>query len=335
MRRQLVTPRTRVQEIGCKPAGIARGRLAEPYDGTGQYVSVALAGSSVGSALRARVASGDFGGGRTFPAGTPVTVVSHRGNVEVFLGNFPGCKCGDKFSRVEAQGLGEAPFGIPYVMSFGESQAFVDGSAAWLDGTGTPYITLDSSFINLPLEILFKLDMTSTRDPFSGWSGTGGGIYNDFEFFCELHTTDPLHRFDTVSYFCSGLYPATVIGLGANLGRIAGSLDSNDVTVDFDINANPVELYFRFYADNYGVYARVWNRADSEPVTVADGSVKPYPANPSYAGGKGEAWSTYEASDTVIPDRPVVGIRFGSNGVAGLGTWDVIDEYCFIQGGPC
>lgn len=66
-----------------------RGRLAEDYDGIGQYVLVALAGSSVAAAYKARVAAGDFGGNRVIPRGSLVHVAVHRGNVEVFLGNRP------------------------------------------------------------------------------------------------------------------------------------------------------------------------------------------------------------------------------------------------------
>lgn len=81
--RSLVRTRTRVQEITERPRRIFRGRLAEEYDGIGQYVSVALAGSSVGSAFKARLASGDFGTGQTIPKGTPVSVFSNRGQMEI------------------------------------------------------------------------------------------------------------------------------------------------------------------------------------------------------------------------------------------------------------
>lgn len=89
--RSLVLPRRRARELG-PGAEIHRGKLGEAYDGIGQYVLVTLASSSVGSAYKARIASGDFGGGRTFPRGTPVSVVSYRGNLEVFLGNVGDCE---------------------------------------------------------------------------------------------------------------------------------------------------------------------------------------------------------------------------------------------------
>src|SRR5207342_1502264 len=57
--------------------------------GIGQYISVTLSKGSTSTALKARIASGDFNGGRTFPVGTPVVVVSYKGSMEVFLGNLP------------------------------------------------------------------------------------------------------------------------------------------------------------------------------------------------------------------------------------------------------
>jgi hypothetical protein len=81
------------------PDKLYRGRLAEDYDGIGQYVLVALAASSVGSAYRARIAAGDFGGSRIFPLGTPVVIRSHHGQIEILsLGNLPA-KPFDEFSR--------------------------------------------------------------------------------------------------------------------------------------------------------------------------------------------------------------------------------------------
>lgn len=77
------------------------GRLAEDYDGIGQYVLISLSQSSVSVAYKARIAAGDFGGGRRFPKGTKVPVISIRGQLEVLLGNHPrilAC-CTDLFAR--------------------------------------------------------------------------------------------------------------------------------------------------------------------------------------------------------------------------------------------
>lgn len=94
--RRLLRPR---RELPFNRPGLYRGKLAEDYDGIGQHVLVSLSSSSVGAAYRARVAAGDFGGNRQFPAGTPVTLHSYRGLVEVFLGNRP-CGSTDKFGRI-------------------------------------------------------------------------------------------------------------------------------------------------------------------------------------------------------------------------------------------
>lgn len=97
-----------------------RGKLAEAYDGIGQYVLVSLSLGSSSAAKRARVAAGDFGGGRVFPVGTPVTLVSRRGQLEVFLGNLPGI-C-ETFYNVIAVG------GDPALVQIVLSHAFVSGS---------------------------------------------------------------------------------------------------------------------------------------------------------------------------------------------------------------
>jgi len=60
-----------------------RGRLAEEYDGIGQYVLVSLSQGSVSAAYKARVASGDFGTGQKIPLGMPVTIVSYHGQLEI------------------------------------------------------------------------------------------------------------------------------------------------------------------------------------------------------------------------------------------------------------
>lgn len=64
-------------------ARVHRAYLAEDYDGIGQFVLTALARSSTSSGLRTRVASGDFGTGQVIPVGTPVTVISIRGQLEI------------------------------------------------------------------------------------------------------------------------------------------------------------------------------------------------------------------------------------------------------------
>lgn len=80
-----LTIRSRIKELSKeanRPRAF-RGRLAEEYDGIGQYVLVSLSQNSVSSGFSARVASGDFGTGQKIPVGTPVTVVSYRGQIEI------------------------------------------------------------------------------------------------------------------------------------------------------------------------------------------------------------------------------------------------------------
>lgn len=62
---------------------IFRAFLAEEYDGIGQYVKVTLSRNAVTVGLRARLGSGDFGTGQTIPEGTPVSVFSYRGKLEI------------------------------------------------------------------------------------------------------------------------------------------------------------------------------------------------------------------------------------------------------------
>lgn len=83
MSRRLVNPSRRIEEQAKPARHVFRARLAEDYDGIGQYVLVSLAGSSIGAAFKARLAVGDFGTGQTIPRGTPVTVFSNRGAIEV------------------------------------------------------------------------------------------------------------------------------------------------------------------------------------------------------------------------------------------------------------
>ena len=85
MTRSIVNSRTRVRELGKTDnrRQVFGARLAEDYDGIGQYVLVALSRGTTGAAYKARVASGDFGTGQVIPFGTPVSVFSNRGILEI------------------------------------------------------------------------------------------------------------------------------------------------------------------------------------------------------------------------------------------------------------
>lgn len=81
----LSTTRQRIKDLAktANPSRVVHGYLAEDYDGIGQYVLVALARSSVGSAYRARVAAADFGTGQQIPIGTPVSLFVLHGQMEI------------------------------------------------------------------------------------------------------------------------------------------------------------------------------------------------------------------------------------------------------------
>lgn len=62
---------------------VFRAFLAEEYDGIGQFVKITLSKNAVTVGLLARISSGDFGTGQTIPVGTPVSVFSYRGKLEI------------------------------------------------------------------------------------------------------------------------------------------------------------------------------------------------------------------------------------------------------------
>ena len=62
---------------------VYRGRLAEDYDGIGQFILVSMSQAATTSAYKAQIAVGDFGTGQPIPAGTPVTLASSHGRIMV------------------------------------------------------------------------------------------------------------------------------------------------------------------------------------------------------------------------------------------------------------
>lgn len=81
--RQLDRTPSAIKRTTKRPAILARGKLAEDYDGIGQYVMVSLSGAAAGSAFKARIASGDFGTDQVIPAGTLVSMFIYRGQIEI------------------------------------------------------------------------------------------------------------------------------------------------------------------------------------------------------------------------------------------------------------
>ena len=163
---------------------LSYGYLAEEYDGIGKYVGVTLVRAGVSIVHRARVAAGDFGGARKIPAGSRVPVFSYHGQVEVLLGNHPGC-CIDKFNRVATDGwskgcLGEYDWPSEESWNPGkENFSIVDGVArahpgSYTDAEGAtnPVIGLPFKQVGWPIEILIEWFIASpvrSEDYFEWW----------------------------------------------------------------------------------------------------------------------------------------------------------------------
>lgn len=343
--RQLATPRKALQEIADIPDGMYRGKLAEDYDGIGQYVMVSLSGASVGSGFKSRIAAGDFGGSRTFPAGTPVRIFSYRGQLETFLGNLPGCKCGDNFNRVEAVALGDAPgLGTYTYPGGGSSKLVLNGAEAEfkLKSVSPPEnaqarVTSPES-IELPFEVLFKLRAVSKSNPFLGWRGSGTAGFDTLQFFFELTEADNF-PYSLLTLATFGTFPSTTLGFNQDDTRInIGSVDFNDVTIDWPESSPEVDFYFRYLVDDFGVYGRAWYVDQDEPTTTAPGLLIPFNNSAAWQateGGKGEAWHVYEACAEGFTPIPFTLFTFGNNSVAGTDPYMFVDEYCIIQGGWC
>lgn len=97
MSKKILTVRSKIADLSKqvnRPKAY-KSYLAEPYDSIGQFAMITNSRASSSSAVRARVAAGDFNSGsRIFPTGTPVVVFSKHGKLEIFslgktLGGFP------------------------------------------------------------------------------------------------------------------------------------------------------------------------------------------------------------------------------------------------------
>jgi len=156
----------RVRELSRRPSRIFRAYLAEDYDGIGQYISITLSQGSSSKALKGRIASGDFGGSRIFPEGTPVVVASYRGQLEVFLGN-QDCGITDLFNRDETNSWGISDAGVEYgYVSFGgplNFSGYVNGTAGVLGSGfsqfGIPFLRFVK---DLPVDMQFVVSGGAT-----------------------------------------------------------------------------------------------------------------------------------------------------------------------------
>lgn len=88
--RSLQTVESRLKDISreANRHRVHRGFLAEDYDGIGQFIMVILSGGSTSGALRARIASADFGTGVLIPRGTQVSVFVSHGKIEIMSMGF-------------------------------------------------------------------------------------------------------------------------------------------------------------------------------------------------------------------------------------------------------
>jgi hypothetical protein len=107
---------------------------------------VQMSRGGITSAFRARIAAGDFGGGRTFPAGTPAVVFSNHGQLEIFLGNLPSFICPnvllDGFDgRTLGSGWGTVDSGLGLTWS-----NFFSNNGASSVASGTGKLTLGPSW---------------------------------------------------------------------------------------------------------------------------------------------------------------------------------------------
>ena len=153
LRRPLVLPRR-----------LFRAYLAEEYDGIGQYVLVTLARSSTVAAIKARVAAGDFGGGRKFPAGTPVVIHSNRGLLEILsLGNLAGCVFETFDSRTETDGWGLSTnqflwdSSTPTLLSVSDGIGVIEfDSSSGGANVATLWSKIDENLISLLIKVKFS-----------------------------------------------------------------------------------------------------------------------------------------------------------------------------------
>lgn len=307
--------------------------LAEDYDGIGQYVMVTLARSSSSNAYKAKVAAGDFGGGRVIPAGTKVPVFSARGRLEVLLGNHPGL-CIEPFTRVEEHGLGTGPFGT-WVTDLEDAENFPTVE----DGHGVLHQALR---VHVPVG--------QWGEGISLASGSGNKIELLVKFRPEMHFPDAELRglFDTWNFevniseaglpdyagFWGGAgitwfpfdplnnHPDWSIGSDDNRGNFGYIAGENEPDESWPTDGGyGQEWYGRFLFDEYGTYARFWLVEADEPVTTSEGGVPLY-------GGRGETWQTWVNPD-FIPD-----VLFGNIELNGGASGDIyVDFVQIVQ--PC
>lgn len=293
--RQLLRPRRSLQEIADVPSGMHRGKLAEDYDGIGQYVMVSLAGASAGSAFKSRIAAGDFGGNRTFPAGTLVRVFSFRGQLETFLGNLKGCI--ENFNRTETPvplNLGGASTETPDASlssDFGpnwyiprlsrtieNNTVYVDGDELILDvrfrstpgGEGERMVYVQSQEpLTFPIEIESRF--FHEQSPWPTPTSIGAP---DFSMGVTSLGDMPIHNF---APFCNILYSRTlpvnpdIAVFRGGSGSSADAYGTSLVTISLDFS-KPIIWRIRITDPEssedggaWGTKSKAWNEDENEP----------------------------------------------------------------------
>lgn len=147
-----------------------------------------------------------------------------------------------------------------------------------------------STFASLDAQSLFGLDPRAEVEVLVNWRVDPQPTDNSWTF--EAYFSDALGIADEYA-------GVAVHGFSTNEALVNAGI-TYDVISDFYNSAPgyPLPMYgkdmwLRLLVDEYGVYARLWEDGQPEPVTT--GGVVPS------VGGRGEHWNTYETSDDGIP----------------------------------
>lgn len=263
----------RVKELGARASRISRAYLAEAYDGIGQYVKISMTKGGVTNALQGRIASGDFGGGRTFPVGTPVHIVVYHGQVEVFLGNLPHvCDLMNRVTDEPNGGWGISPYG-PWLTVTEMTEILPDPTHdenGWMeDGSG-----------------ILQYSHSVENDPSMGLKFPEGLSY-PIDYTVEFHTTGAVREV-SVNNFVFYLGPqyyddfnTWLVVVGFRDDAVHSSLffvDSNDASgfvwplgptgiLEVFESREEAEVPYRVHVmiDETGTHVNAWHTGQLEP----------------------------------------------------------------------
>lgn len=276
-------PKSKAIHLSRLPGRMFPGRLAEAYDGVGQYVAVILSHGSTAVAYKARVAAGDFGGGRTFPAGTPIHLVSYRGKLEAHLGNQPRF-CEENFNQPFVNGWGDSAFpsidGWRFENGVPGDDWYRDGDPEYFsveNGLGIintyPYQNEDSAIwffpkgnpdtFQLPAEFLIRF-FAETPDPAS----LNFGAQIDF-YLTDTEKVGSIGSLGNSVFwtFLRSRFSQTTEFYVDSFGNWnwPGNVEQEIILPDGDSYWNQW-LRVRFKFDNLGLFAKIWKETDPEPV---------------------------------------------------------------------